>query len=540
MIAAATSVPTSEGADEFASLGDLIWYDADEDGVQDAEETGIANQTVVVGIPGVQVTLYDGNNQPISSTVTGVTGRYLFGGLVAGSYSIAIDPPAGYVASPAHRSYHSDTDIFDSDIEAISLRTLPVTLAAGERNMTLDAGLHLRRVEPASIGNGVWLDLDRNGQWDMNEVGVPGVDVRLLDQDGSALMSSKTNAQGFYHFSNLLPGTYQLEFAPPVGFSFTEAHLGDDEADSDANVQSGQTATVTLTSGTISQTVFAGLTVSQTVAAILGIAWHDTDLDGLQESGEGGVPGVLIQLLDANGNYFAETLTANDGIYQFPNLLPLTYSLSFQATGYEFTKADIGSEGNGGGSNIDPISGISEQIIFGDGEFVTSINAGLAARTITRTAESNTASLGDSVWEDIDLDGVRDSDEPAFADTLVRLLNPQGELIAGVRSNANGLYRFDNLLAGEYFVEFVLPKPNLPEAGARFVTTLQGNDPMSDSDSNPDPETARTSSVSLRAGETNLTVDAGAYLLIPVLNPTAIPDEVEPGGKWVYLPTVMK
>ena len=160
--------------------------------MQDAEETGIAGQPVMVGIPGVRVTLYDDNNQPISSTVTGPNGRYLFPALPAGSYAIGIDPPAGYVATTAHRSYHSDTDIFDSDLDPVTLRTITVTLMAGERNMTLDVGLHLRRVQAGSIGNGVWLDLDRNGQWDANEVGVPGVDVRLIDSAGSTFPLTST------------------------------------------------------------------------------------------------------------------------------------------------------------------------------------------------------------------------------------------------------------------------------------------------------------------------------------------------------------
>ena len=78
------------------ALGDYVWYDADRDGIQDAEEDGIE---------GVVVELYDGSDNFITSTTTDSNGFYSFGGLCAGDYCVVVDEttlPAGYLPTPCN------------------------------------------------------------------------------------------------------------------------------------------------------------------------------------------------------------------------------------------------------------------------------------------------------------------------------------------------------------------------------------------------------------------------------------------------------
>lgn len=86
------SVPGDGGGDDYdeaildtvavlatGSIGDFVWLDADGDGVQDAGETGIAGATVTLNGPtGSQ------------SAVTDAGGKYLFIGLPAGTYTVAV------------------------------------------------------------------------------------------------------------------------------------------------------------------------------------------------------------------------------------------------------------------------------------------------------------------------------------------------------------------------------------------------------------------------------------------------------------------
>ncbi|MBK9462542.1 MAG: carboxypeptidase regulatory-like domain-containing protein [Sphingobacteriales bacterium] len=77
-----------------ASLGNYVWYDVNQDGIQDATETGV---------DGVTVTLYDGNGAVVATTTTDATGAYEFTGLTPGvPYQVGFsDLPATYVFTTA-------------------------------------------------------------------------------------------------------------------------------------------------------------------------------------------------------------------------------------------------------------------------------------------------------------------------------------------------------------------------------------------------------------------------------------------------------
>ena len=115
------------------------------------------------------------------------------------------------------------------------------------------------------------------------------------------------------------------------------------------------------------------------------------------------------------------------------------------------------------------------------------------------------ASLGDFVWEDLDGNGIQDSGEPGVLGVTVNLFDcTGGNPIATATTDADGMYLFDNLTPGDYYVEFVLP------AGYEFTLQNQGANDALDSDA--DPVTGRTDCVTLVAGETNLDVDAGLVI----------------------------
>ena len=81
----------------------------------------------------------DADNNPITTT-TDASGKYEFPGLPAGSYSVAFVAPAGYSFTTPDQG---GDDTTDSDADATTGRTPPVTLTPGENNPTVDAGLVL-------------------------------------------------------------------------------------------------------------------------------------------------------------------------------------------------------------------------------------------------------------------------------------------------------------------------------------------------------------------------------------------------------------
>ncbi|MDF1544668.1 MAG: SdrD B-like domain-containing protein [bacterium] len=116
-----------------ASIGDFVWEDLNEDGVQDAGEPGI---------PGVTVYLLDCQDNILGSTITDANGLYSFLYLDPGDYKIAFVAPAGMLPSPQDVGDNA----MDSDADPVTGMTMCTTLEAGENDMTWDAGFFDRPV----------------------------------------------------------------------------------------------------------------------------------------------------------------------------------------------------------------------------------------------------------------------------------------------------------------------------------------------------------------------------------------------------------
>ena len=134
------------------------------------------------------------------------------------------------------------------------------------------------------------------------------------------------------------------------------------------------------------------------------------------------------------------------------------------------------------------------------------------------------ASIGDTVWYDGDKDGVQDAVELGFEDVVVDLFESDGTPVGSTVTDENGNYLFDNLVPGDYYVEFGAPE------GFGFSLQDRGGDDGKDSDS--DATTGRTMVTTLVPGESDLTWDAGLYRLPSIALDKALVgfdrDEVKP------------
>ena len=117
--------------------------------------------------------------------------------------------------------------------------------------------------------------------------------------------------------------------------------------------------------------------------------------------------------------------------------------------------------------------------------------------------------IGDTVWNDLDMDGIQDAGEPGIAGVTVNLLDSGATLIDSTTTDALGEYGFaiegtgSGGLNEDFIVEFLLP------AGFVFSPQYIGPDVTVDSDA--DPLTGRTGLINITDFEINLDVDAGMY-----------------------------
>jgi protocatechuate 3,4-dioxygenase beta subunit len=249
------------------SLGDQIWFDANNNGVLDPGEQAVP--------AGVTVQLLDPSGAVIATTTTDANGRYLFTGLKEGDYVVQLPasnfapggPLAGYISSTGNGATAPDPD---NDVENDDngtqvgplIRSAPITLRAGEPSNaagTLNTSVDFGLIPAGSIGSVVFTDNNGDGQKGPNDPGIPGVTVRLLDPAGNVLATTTTDSNGAYLFGSLPPGGYIVEVVPPLGRRFTVVNRGSDGSDSDVDPATGRTGVINLALGQNIRDIFAGV-----------------------------------------------------------------------------------------------------------------------------------------------------------------------------------------------------------------------------------------------------------------------------------------
>ncbi|MDX2280653.1 MAG: SdrD B-like domain-containing protein, partial [Saprospiraceae bacterium] len=274
----------------------------------------------------------------------------------------------------------------------------------------------------SELGNYVWEDIDADGVQDGNEPGIAGVPVTLTGTtvDGNPVtLNTTTNATGFYLFSLLVPGTYQVTFGTPAGgYVLTgQDQGGNDAADSDAAPGTQQTIPTVLAVGESDLTWDAGF---YKAASIGNFVWNDLDGDGTQDAGEPGIPGVSVLLTGTTGGGTPVSLTTTTngvGEYLFAGLEPGTYKLTFTTPGgYTVTAQDLGGDDTKD-SDVNPTTGMTINEVLTSGEQNLTYDAGYF----------QPASIGNFVWNDLDGDGTQDAGEPGIPGVAVTLTGTTGD-----------------------------------------------------------------------------------------------------------------
>ncbi len=505
------------------AVGNEVWYDLDDSGVLDNGELYVAD--------GVIVNLLDADGNVVATTTT-LDGRYLFDNLLVGDYMVELDAAnfadggllAGYRSSTEQTatddaatdgSDHGDDTEIDGvrsalfslaeDSEPAAEDPNETTLAPdANANMVLDFGV----VPAFAIGNQLWIDLDDSGLIDKGEASVPdGVIVNLLDADG-IVVATTTTLDGTYLFDELLAGTYTVEIDAANfidgglldGYRSSTLDAGDDGVDLNDNgaaatngdgdfvirstpiVLGGAGAEVTgedPTSTTVAADDNAELTVDFGLVPEFSIGnevWYDLDDSGVLDNGEAYVPnGVIVNLLDADGNVLATTSTV-DGMYLFDGLLAGDYVAELDAANFlpgGLLAGAVSSTSSAGDTAVDQDDNGSATT-NGDGANVIRSSVITLALNAEPTAESPDNdpltldsnenlmvdfgivplfSIGNELWFDVNDNGLMDADEAyAPSGVVVNLLDADGNVLA-MTTTVDGLYLFDALVAGEYMVE---------------------------------------------------------------------------------------
>ena len=313
------------------------------------------NDSPVLDSPfeGVTVRLLDADGNPVKdasgadiTTKTDADGNYTFTRLPLGSYKVEVVPGAAKVdgtdvnLADYKQTYGYGSSTTRSEAGKGTLVTpTSITLTTAAPNATK---VDFAFVKPASVGNFVWFDANKDGIQDADEAGVAGVTVTLtdgagnpvIDLDGNPVKPVMTDANGTYSFANLMPNVdrivanageenYKVTFTPPEGYSATKSYAAAD-GEKDSN---GAESDVTLAQGQNDETVDLGLVADGMIGDTL--FWDVDNSGGSEPSGADkplvGVTVTLAYMTPAGVEKTLTTVTDADGHYSFKDLAPGDY-----------------------------------------------------------------------------------------------------------------------------------------------------------------------------------------------------------------------
>lgn len=303
---------------------------------------------------GVTVRLLDANGNPVKDSsgaditaTTDANGNYTFNRLPLGDYKVEVVPDQATVdgenasLSDYTQTYGYQTSTKRSEAGKGKLTTPTISLTTSNANVSkVDFGF----VKPASLGDYVWFDANKDGIQDADEYGVAGVKVTLVDSLGNPVVDANgktvepvtTDANGKYSFANLLPNvdrllaengndSYKVIFTLPAGYSATTSNAGDSATDSN-----GLESSAILTQGEVNKTYDLGLVADGKIGDT--IFWDVDNNGGSAPSGAdkplAGVKVTLTYTTPAGVEKTLTTTTDKNGKYSFENLAPGDYKVT--------------------------------------------------------------------------------------------------------------------------------------------------------------------------------------------------------------------
>ncbi len=407
------------------NLSGTIWVNTNGDGIIDSNET--------IRLIGVEVQLLQ-SGLLVATTTTLGDGTYQFTNLRNGNYRVQVLYP-GSTNQLLGYQLNFDKDGITTPNQA------DVVLSSNQND------INFGYIPTNGIRSTVWLDTDGDTFIGSAETGIAGVEVGLFDLLSNQIgISTYTDNNGFYEFSNLPAGSYIVKILSglPLGVANTYSKDG---------IGINQ-ATILLLPNTTNTEGRFGYRGTSGVQVLL---WNDLDGNGIVNSGETGIPNATVRLFDDNSNQLIGTTQTNSlGFVNFNNLFAGSYRIDVQSN-----TLPIGLNPT---YDPDDTSGI-----------ITTAYKALFSLTANQNRPDAYASDGlrfgfrgnlmiyGQVWNDDDGDGVNNNESVLSGATLeLRYSGVDGIFGSGddhvypiTVTDSNGNYAFQNVYDGEYRISVI-------------------------------------------------------------------------------------
>lgn len=462
------------------SVGNFVWFDANKDGIQDADEVGVAGVTVTMDGQLDMDPLLDADGNLVKPVTTDANGKYVFTNLLPGSYGLTFTIPAGYSETVKKAG---DDRAVDSD----GAETWPV-LKQGQDDMTVDLGL----IADGTIGDTLFWDVDNNGGSEPSGADKPlaGVTVKLTyttPAGAEKTLTTVTDENGKYSFKDLAPGDYvvtvdKASLATVCPECTAQTHAPSGNLTASEGQELSLTSKVTLSPGLMSNNdqdwAFTGVANTAIVKAIA---------DPVEVPAGGFTPGTSVT--------YTLTVT-NEG----PSPATGVVAQDKLPSGVTFLSADGDGTYDAASGKWDLSGEVIEKGATRTLRITVTVDASAAGSVVTNTATiekqdqigdktpDNTSSvpltagytIAGKLYNDADASFNSSDSEAPYAGVTVALLKRDGTPVLDKDGNpvtavtdAEGKYSFVGLALGEYSVSVVDPTSG-PLAGTKPTEAYTG------------------------------------------------------------------
>lgn len=371
---------------QSTGISGYVFHDANNNGVKDPGEAGIAG--ALVTLTGADAF---GNAIAPITVSTNDQGFYQFEGLAPGTYTVQQTQPSGWIDGKDAVGVPLSNPNLPPIGTLTNDRIANIVLTSGVKTINNNFG----ELKTGSLSGYVYLDANNNGIKDPGEQGIAGVQVTLTgtDSDGPVFVTVTTDANGFYIFQNLKPGTYTITETQPANYNDgldtigTPGGLAANDAFSN----------IVLSSGVNGVNNNFG---ERALSSLSGYVYVDRNNNGAKDPGEEGIAGVNVLLtgFDDQGPVVRTATTDASGFYQFTGLRVGTYAITeTQPSSYKDGKDTAGSLGGTNAMNdifADILVGISAAgVNYNFGELPPDV----ADLGILKTASASSVTVGSNL-----------------------------------------------------------------------------------------------------------------------------------------------
>ena len=237
---------------------------------------------------------------------------------------------------------------------------------------------------------------------DLSKLDLSGLNIELLDANGTCISKTTTMADGKFTFSNV-----------PYGFNYTMAvsRPGSDSGNFSVPIDFTNSTAMKMNDVNVAYS-----------SEISGAVYQNINGNGAYDPGEG-LSGATVDIYGNNGTMIATTQTSPNGSYSFSGLGAGNYTISASVAGRA-----------GGSASKDVSLGV------------------LSNETVDIAIPSSYGNIHGTVFEDKNGNGICDNGEGVGSAT-VSLYDDNGDLISSVTSAKDGTYSFSLLDDGAYLIE---------------------------------------------------------------------------------------